>query len=110
MCLHAEEVEVKEGKVTWKYNGKKHTSNLEGYHKIFRANTNDGEGEKRPVVKLDLTFNGFTYKDVSFGLDERKRSASDVLLNRDIIRKMNASVNPNREFVLSRRIKPIDKK
>jgi ribosomal protein S6--L-glutamate ligase len=109
-ALHAEEVEVKDGKVTWKYNGKKHTSKLEGYHKIFRANTNDGEGEKRPVVKLDLTFNGFTYKDVSFGLDERKRSASDVLLNRDIIRKMNASVNPNREFVLSRRIKPIDKK
>jgi len=26
-----------------------------------------------------------------------------------MIRKLNASVNPNREFVLSRRIKPIDK-
>jgi hypothetical protein len=33
-----------------------------------------------------------------------------VLLNRDMIRKFNASVNPNRQFVLSRRIKPIDKK
>ena len=109
-ALHAEEVEVKNGKVEWKYNGKKHSSKLEGHHKIFRANHEDGDGEERPVVKLDLTFNGFTYKDVLFGLDERKRSASDVLLNRDIIRKMNASVNPNREFVLSRRIKPIDKK
>jgi len=109
-ALHAEEVEVQDGKVTWKYNGKKHTSKLEGRHKIFRANHEDGDGEERPVVKLDLTFNGFTYKDIMFGLDERKRSASDVLLNRDIIRKMNASVNPNREFVLSRRIKPIDKK
>ena len=108
-ALHAEDVHIEDGTVTWKYNGKKHKSKLVGHKKVFRANTDDGDGEQRPVVKLDLTFNGFTYKDVLFGLDERKRSASDVLLNRDIIRKMNASVNPNREFVLSRRIKPIDK-
>jgi ribosomal protein S6--L-glutamate ligase len=108
-ALHAEDVHIEDGAVTWKYNGKKHSSKLVGHKKVFRANTDDDDGEKRPVVKLDLTFNGFTYKDILFGLDERKRSASDVLLNRDIIRKMNASVNPNREFVLSRRIKPIDK-
>ena len=109
-ALHAEEIEIKDGKVSWKYDGKKHTSKLERKVKIFRANTEDQDGEERPVVKLDLTFNGFVYKDVEFGLDERIRSRNDVLLNRDMIRKFNASVNPNRQFVLSRRIKPIDKK
>jgi ribosomal protein S6--L-glutamate ligase len=109
-ALHAEEIEIKDGKVSWKYDGKKHTSKLERKVKIFRANTDDQDGEERPVVKIDVTFNGFVYKDVEFGLDERIRSRNDVLLNRDMIRKFNASVNPNREFVLSRRIKPIDKK
>ena len=109
-ALHAEEIDIKDGKVSWKYDGKKHTSKLERKVKIFRANVDDDKGEERPVVKLDVTFNGFVYKDVEFGLDERIRSRNDVLLNRDMIRKFNASVNPNREFVLSRRIKPIDKK
>jgi len=109
-ALHAEEIDIKDGKVSWKYDGKKHTSKLVRKVKIFRANVDDDKGEERPVVKLDLTFNGFVYKEVEFGLDERIRSRNDVLLNRDMIRKFNASVNPNREFVLSRRIKPIDKK
>jgi ribosomal protein S6--L-glutamate ligase len=109
-ALHAEEIEIKDGKVSWKYDGKKHTSKLERKVKIFRANTDDQDGEERPVVKIDVTFNGFVYKDVEFGLDERIRSRNDVLLNRDMIRKFNASVNPNRQFVLSRRIKPIEKK
>jgi hypothetical protein len=108
--LHAEEIEIKDGKVSWKYDGKKHTSKLIRKVKIFRANHEDVDGEERPVVKLDVTFNGFVYKDVEFGLDERIRSRNDVLLNRDMIRKFNASVNPNRQFVLSRRIKPIEKK
>ena len=109
-ALHAEEIDIKDGKVSWRYDGKKHTSKLVRKVKIFRANTDDVDGEERPVVKLDVTFNGFVYKDIEFGLDERIRSRNDVLLNRDMIRKFNASVNPNREFVLSRRIKPIDKK
>ena len=57
-----------------------------------------------------MTFNGFTYKDIEFGLDQRPRARSDVLLNREVIRMFNASVNPNRTFVLSRRLPPIDKK
>jgi len=109
-ALHAENVNIKDGKVSWKYDGKSYTSKLIGKTKIFRANTDDEDAEERPVIKMDLTFNGFTYKDIEFGLDERKRSQNDLLLNREIIRRFNASVNPNREFVLSRRIKPIDKK
>ena len=56
-----------------------------------------------------MSFNGFTYKDIEFGLDQRHYSGSDVLLNREVIRMFNASVNPNRTFVLSKRLPPIDK-
>ena len=51
-----------------------------------------------------------SYKDIEIGLDQRPRSGSDLLVNRDLMRLMNLSVNPNRTFVLSRRLKPIDKK
>ena len=78
--------------------------------KIFRANAEGDEpSETRPTVLLNLTFNGFTYKDIEFGLDARPRSGSDILLNREIIKMFNASVNPNRRFVLSRRLPPVNK-
>ena len=66
--MNNEEIKIEDGKVSWKYDGKKHSSKLAGKVKIFRANHEDGDGEERPVVKLDLTFNGFVYKDVEFGL------------------------------------------
>ena len=82
-----------------------------GKSEVFRANA-DGEepSEVRPTVLMNLTFNGFTYKDVEVGLDARPRSGSDLLVNRDLMRLMNLSVNPNRTFVLSKRLKPIKKK
>jgi len=58
---------------------------------------------------MDINFNGFTYKDIEVGLDARPRSGSDILINRDLMRQMNISVNPNRTFVLSKRMKPIEK-
>jgi hypothetical protein len=58
---------------------------------------------------MALTFNGFTYPDVEVGLDSRPRSGSDLLVNRDLMRQMNVAVNPNRTFVLSKRLRPIEK-
>ena len=77
---------------------------------MFRSNATNEPSEIRPTILMDITFNGFTYKDIEIGLDQRPRSGSDLLVNRDLMRLMNLSVNPNRTFVLSRRLKPIDKK
>jgi hypothetical protein len=96
--------------VSWKYNGKSYTEPKHGESKVFRANAEGEEpSETRPTVLLDLAFNGFVYKDIEFGLDERPRSSSDLLLNRETIRLFNASVNPNRTFCLSKRLPPVDK-
>ena len=107
--LHAEDIQVKGKNISWKYNGKVYTKPIHGESKVFRANAGDEPSEIRKTVLLDMTFNGFTYKDIEFGLDQRPRSGSDVLLNRDMIRQFNASVNPSRTFVLSKRLPPIDK-
>ena len=108
--MHAEDIKVEGKTVTWKYDGKKYSATKAGESRVFRANAEGDEpSETRVTVKLDMTFNGFTYKDIEFGLDQRPRSGSDVLLNREVIRMFNASVNPNRTFVLSKRLPPIDK-
>ena len=110
-ALHADEI-LEDGKVIkWKYNGKTFSKPRYGTSKVFRANA-DGEepSETRPTVLMDITFNGFTYKDIEVGLDQRPRSGSDILINRNLMRQMNVSVNPNRTFVLSKRLRPVEKK
>ena len=111
-ALHADKILEKDGKIIkWKYDGKIFSKPKHGVSKIFRANAEGEEpSEIRPTVLLDITFNGFTYKDIEVGLDSRPRAASDLLVNRDLMRLMNVSINPNRTFALSKRLKPIDKK
>ena len=109
-ALHADEIKEEGKNLVWKHNGKTYKKPKHGVSKIFRANA-DGEepSETRPTVLLDVTFNGFTYKDIECGLDARPRSGSDLLICRDLMRQMNVSVNPNRTFVLSKRLRPIEK-
>ena len=110
-ALHADEI-IEESKkiIKWKYNGKTFSKPRHGTSEVYRANA-DGEepSETRPTILIDLTFNGFTYKDIEVGLDARPRSGSDLLINRDVMRQMNVSVNPNRTFVLSKRLRPVEK-
>ena len=109
-ALHADKI-LEDGKIVkWKYNGKTYSKPRHGTSEVFRANA-DGEepSETRPTILMDMTFNGFTYPDVEVGLDARPRSGSDLLVNRDLMRLMNISVNPNRTFVLSKRLRPVEK-
>ena len=110
-ALHADEIlESKGNIVKWKYEGKTFSKPRFGKSEIYRANAEGEEpSEVRPTVLMDITFNGATYKDIEVGLDSRPRSASDLLVNRDLMRLMNLSVNPNRTFVLSKRLRPIEK-
>ena len=108
-ALHADEILESKGKIVkWKYDGRTFTKPRFGKSEIYRANAEGEEpSEVRPTILMDITFNGATYKDIEVGLDSRPRSASDLLVNRDLMRLMNVSVNPNRTFVLSKRLRPV---
>jgi hypothetical protein len=109
-ALHADEIIESKGKIVkWKYDGKTYEKPKHGESKVYRSNATNEPSEIRPTILMDLTFNGFTYKDIEVGLDQRPRSGSDLLVNRDLMRQMNVGVNPNRTFVLSRRLRPIEK-
>ena len=94
--LHAEDVKVSGNKVTFTNSGKSITTSLV---KEYKAQTGAGVDE-RYVVKLDLTFSGSTY-EFMFGLDDRTKMGTDVLLNRFVMNKLNVMVNPQRKFLVT---------
>jgi len=59
--------------------------------------------EERYVVKLDIEFLGTKYEDIEFTVDDRK-NRTRILLNRDVMRKMNVIVNPQRKFLITTKI------
>ena len=94
--LHAEDIKVNGNRVTFTNGEKSITTNLV---KEYKAQTGAGVDE-RYVVKLNLTFSGSTY-EFMFGLDDRTKMGTDVLLNRFVMNKLNVMVNPQRKFLVT---------
>jgi hypothetical protein len=60
-----------------------------------------GKTETRPVVSLNVMFNGETYKDVKFTISNREQMTTPILLNRGFITQANLSINPAKKYLLS---------
>ena len=95
--LHAEDISVKEKKITFKNNNKTITTNLVGE---YTSVTGGGEDD-RYIIELEFEFAGTNYGKVMFGLDNRDRMGTDVLLNRKIMRDLNIMVNPQRKYLIT---------
>ena len=95
--LHAEDVKVEGNQVTFKHKDK--TYKTKHYGK-YTSVTGGGEDE-RYIVKYDMEFSGTLYKDIEFGLDNRERMGTEVLLNRKTMRKLNVIVDPQRRFMVT---------
>jgi RimK family alpha-L-glutamate ligase len=94
--LHADNIKVTGNKISFTNNGKPYTTTLV---KEYEAQTGAGIDE-RYVVKLNLTFSGSTH-EFMFGLDDRSKLGTDVLLNRFAMNKLNVMVNPQRKFLVT---------
>ena len=95
--IHAEDVKVNGKKITFTLNGKTITTKLIGN---YTSVTGAGEDD-RYVVELEFEFAGTNYGKVQFGLDDRSRMGTDVLLNRDLMNRLNVMVNPQRKYVVT---------
>ena len=95
--LHAEDIEISGGKITFTHGGKTITTKLVSE---YVSVTGGGEDE-RPVVELEFEFSGTNYGKVQFGLDDRNRMGTDVLMNRKMMRILNVIVNPQRKYVVT---------
>ena len=52
-------------------------------------------------MMIGVTFAGEKYGTVEFGLDDRSRMGTDVLLNRKLMSRLNVIVNPQRKYVVT---------
>ena len=95
--LHAEDVKIEGNQVTFKHKDK--TYKTKHYGK-YTSVTGGGEDE-RYIVKYDMEFSGTMYKGIEFGLDNRERMGTEVLLNRKTMRKLNVIVDPQRRFMVT---------
>tara|TARA_B100000029_G_scaffold352736_1_gene345341 strand:+ start:496 stop:1896 length:1401 start_codon:yes stop_codon:yes gene_type:complete len=95
--FHAKDIEVKDKDITFSHNGKSYKTKHQG-----KYTTVTGAGEDvRWIVELDMEFAGTVYSKISFGLDNREELSSDVLLNREIMSRLNVMVNPARKYVVT---------
>jgi ribosomal protein S6--L-glutamate ligase len=100
--IHADKYDVKGDTVTWKVQGKKYKHKLVKMTKWERGAL-AAEVIERPLVLMDITFNGTTYKDVKFALDDRSEKTTKCLMNQDFMKRSNVMVNPSRKFVVTDR-------
>jgi len=95
--LHAEDIKVVGNQVSFKHKDK--TYKTKHYGK-YTSVTGGGEDD-RYIVKYDMEFAGTMYKNIEFGLDNRDRMNTPVLLNRKTMRKLNVIVDPQRRFMVT---------
>ena len=91
-ALHAENVEVKDGMVTWITEGVKYKKPQVRVMKLLKPK------EERPVVMMEINFLNTKY-ECEVSLD--KRNSIPFLANRDFMKRANVMINPSRKFMLT---------
>ena len=95
--LHAEDLKVVGGRVTFTLHGKTITTKHYGTY----ISVTGGGDDERYIVKFDMEFAGTLYKGVEFGLDNRERMGTEVLLNRKTMKMLNVMVSPSRKYIVT---------
>lgn len=99
----------KDGRVKFDFNGKEYEYPVEKHVRIWHH----GKSTERPVIKVDLVFNGKTYKDeyVDLKISDltgTKNYRSRMLICKKFMEKANIIIDPSTDFKLSNE-KDIDK-
>ena len=101
--IHADEWKVKNKKVTWKAFGKSFEHDLVEmrHYEQGKWSWSSKTPIERPVIHLDVEFNGALYKDVQFLIDDRGHKLTKCLMNQRFMRRANVMINPAKTFVVS---------
>ena len=91
------EISKDEKSVKWELGEKKFENKIIGW-----ANAEVGtEIHERPIIEIDIQFNGKTYKDVHVSLVDRKNKSTKFLVNRKFMERIGCAVSPNKTFVVT---------
>lgn len=83
--------------VKWELGGKSFENKI-----IEWGNAEVGnEVHERPIIELDIQFNGKTYKAVHVSLVDRKEKSTKFLANRKFMERIGCSVSPTKTFIVT---------
>ena len=101
--IHSDDWKVKNKKVTWKAFGKSFEHDLVEMRSFEQGKWSWSSKTpiERPVIHLDVEFNGALYKDVQFLIDDRGHKLTKCLMNQRFMRRANVMINPAKTFVVS---------
>jgi len=98
--IHADEISEDGDTLTWKIGDNEMSGKI-----IGRTKTEIGRGtEERPIVKMDILFNGVKIPGVKVAPTDRISKSTPFLANRPLMKKLGVMVNPHKAFVVSDRI------
>lgn len=109
--LDARDINVNGSKVTWVTSGKSMSGTIQT--EIRMKNNHDADeklDEKRPVVLLDVNFEGVIYKDVPFNLNDRSHKTTPVLINKDFMIRSGSVINPAKVYSVTSKPEYLKKK
>ena len=99
--IHTDEYKIDKNIVRWKIGDKKFKHKYKTIKEVNVGGLRD-YSEERPVIELDVVFDGVIYKAIDFTLGDRNNRIP-ILLNRKFMRKANVMVNPSKTFVLTKK-------
>lgn len=108
--LDAQDIKVNGSKVTWVTMGKRMSGTKVDQTRIKRNDGSDEELDKRPIVELDVTFEGVNYPAVPFNLNDRSHKSTPVLINKDFMIRSGSVVNPARVYAVTNKPDYLKKK
>ena len=86
-----------DGFLLWNIGDSKFKSPIVGY-----TNTEvGGDKEKRPIIELDIMFDGSLIKGVKVSPVNREAKSTPFLANRTLMKQLGVMVNPSKAFVIS---------
>lgn len=100
--LHADKWKKVGNDIEWENQGKTFSHKLETM-KTFIMRGVKSEKIKRPAIRLDITFNGETYKNIHFALSDRSDMTTPILMNRAFIKRARLTINPALTYALSKK-------
>lgn len=112
--LDAQDVSIKGDTISWTTNGNKMKSKI---IKNVRMKSNvgsdidtDNEENRRPVVSLNITFEGVSYDNVLFNLNDRSHKTTPVLINKEFMIRSGSVINPSRIYSVTSKPEYLKKK
>lgn len=95
--LHVDKLKIDGDTAIWEKNGQQFKSEITDVSVARRLPTVQ---EKRPVIEMTVNFNNKAYPNTRIALTTTD-SASEMLVNRELMTTFKIAVNPNRRFILS---------